>query len=81
MLVIGNSEAWWQPWPRLGRPKVQLYRSDYVNSMPVPEHQLNLKRNLFSLVKMSGGLDEVLIAVPKGDVHLVERWFRLGHHD
>lgn len=80
MLELGNSGAWWRPWPHLGRSKIQLQHDDYVNSIPVPDHQLNLKRHLFYLVRMNDGSSNgSLIAVPKGDVQLVERWFRQRH--
>lgn len=55
MLELGNSGAWWRPWPHLGRSKIQLQHDDYVNSIPVPDHQLNLKRHLFYLVRMNDG--------------------------
>ncbi len=82
VLVLGESEAWWRPWPQLGRRGVPLGELVYGGSRPVSEHQLNLKRHLFSVITLGdGSLTESEIAVPTGDVHLVEWWCRRVHHD
>lgn len=81
VLVLGDGEASWRPWPQFGRAGVPLGQAEFVRSIPVPEYELNVKRDLFSVVLLTtdSSAEESAIAVPNDDVPFVEWWLLRAH--